>query len=179
MKLHLGCWHRIIPGFIHVDLCDLPHIDFRNDIGDLSFAKKESVDYIYCSHSLEYKNFHEAEKVIIEWRRVLKPNGLLRIAVPDFQALINLYKKTKSLDSIIGPLFGKMPLNDKTIYHRVAYDFNKLSDLLIKNGFKDVKRYDWRNTQHANIDDHSQAYFPHMDKENGMLISLNVECKKK
>ena len=52
-----------------------------------------------------------------------------------------------------------MPLNDKTIYHRVVYDFNKLSDLLIKNGFKDVKRYDWRSTQHANIDDHSQAYF--------------------
>ena len=45
-------------------------------------------------------------------------------------------------------------------------------------GFKDIKRYDWRETEHAEFDDHSQAYLPHMDKENGTLISLNVECTK-
>jgi len=28
MKLHLGCWHRHIPGFVHVDLCDMDHIDY-------------------------------------------------------------------------------------------------------------------------------------------------------
>ena len=45
-------------------------------------------------------------------------------------------------------------------------------------GFKNVERYDWRETEHAEFDDHSQAYLPHMDKENGTLISLNVECTK-
>jgi hypothetical protein len=45
-------------------------------------------------------------------------------------------------------------------------------------GFTDVRRYDWRETEHAHIDDYSQAYIPHMDKENGILISLNVECAK-
>jgi hypothetical protein len=29
------------------------------------------------------------------------------------------------------------------------------------------------------FDDHSQAYIPHMDKENGTLISLNIETIKK
>jgi len=28
------------------------------------------------------------------------------------------------------------------------------------------------------MDDHSQAYLPHMDKENGILISLNIEATK-
>jgi hypothetical protein len=28
------------------------------------------------------------------------------------------------------------------------------------------------------FDDHSQAYLPHMDKENGTLISLNIEAVK-
>jgi hypothetical protein len=53
-----------------------------------------------------------------------------------------------------------------------------LSDLLHRCGFTDVRIYDWRKTEHADIDDFSQAYIPHMDKENGTLISLNVECIK-
>ena len=37
----------------------------------------------------------------------------------------------------------------------------------------------WNNKhQHADVDDFSQAYIPHMDKENGILISLNVKCVK-
>ena len=43
---------------------------------------------------------------------------------------------------------------------------------------KDYKWYDWEQTEHSKFDDHSQAYIPHMDKENGTLISLNVECIK-
>ena len=49
---------------------------------------------------------------------------------------------------------------------------------LIAAGFKDVRRYDWRQTEHKDYDDFSQAYIPHMDKENGLLISLNVEATK-
>lgn len=45
-------------------------------------------------------------------------------------------------------------------------------------GFENVRRYNWRETEHALIDDYSQAYIPHMDKENGILISLNIECSK-
>lgn len=45
-------------------------------------------------------------------------------------------------------------------------------------GFKDVRRYDWRQTEHKDYDDFSQAYIPHMDKENGLLISLNIEATK-
>jgi hypothetical protein len=45
-------------------------------------------------------------------------------------------------------------------------------------GFTNVRRYDWRQTVHKDHDDFSQAYIPHMDKENGLLISLNVEADK-
>jgi len=33
-------------------------------------------------------------------------------------------------------------------------------------------------TEHSEFDDCSQAYLPKMDKENGILISLNVQCSK-
>jgi hypothetical protein len=71
-----------------------------------------------------------------------------------------------------------MEMGDKTIYHKTTYDFNSLSDLLEQCGFLNVETYDWRETEHASFDDHSQAYKPHMDKESGTLISLNVEATK-
>jgi hypothetical protein len=70
------------------------------------------------------------------------------------------------------------PGGNTWIYHKTIYDFISLRDLLEKIGYMDVQKYDWRTTEHSNYDDHSQAYLPHMDKEKGTLISLNVECKK-
>jgi len=66
----------------------------------------------------------------------------------------------------------------KTLYHKTVYSFDSLKDLLEENGFNNVHRYDWKNTIHKDYDDHSQAYFPHMDKENGLLVSLNIEATK-
>lgn len=180
MKLHLGCWNRYIPGFIHVDLCQADHIDYNSDIGDLNFIDNDSVSYIYCSHALEYKDYDEACLVLKEWNRVLKKDGLLRVAVPDFDQLIWLYNKTGlNIDKIIGPLYGRMVINNNTkLYHRVVYNFKKLKNLLEISGFYDINRYDWTKTEHSEIDDHSQAYYPHLDKKNGTLISLNIEAKK-
>ena len=69
-------------------------------------------------------------------------------------------------------------MGKETIYHRTTYDFDSLEKLLLELGMKDVEKWDWKETEHSEFDDHSQAYIPHMDKENGVLISLNVECTK-
>ena len=42
-------------------------------------------------------------------------------------------------------------------------------------GFKFVERWDWRKTEHSDVDDFSQCYLPHMDKDNGMMMSLNIK----
>ena len=75
MKLHLGCWHRYIPGFIHIDLCDFSHIDYKRSIDDLSIFKENSVTLIYSSHSFEYFDRERGIMVLKEWLRVLKPGG--------------------------------------------------------------------------------------------------------
>lgn len=183
MKVHLGCWHRVFPGFIHVDLCDLPHIDFNSAIDRLPFFKDESVSLLYCSHAFEYFDRQEAVHVLAEWFRVLQPGGILRLAVPDFRALITIYQETGHIERILGPLYGRMEiktLDDKpmTLYHKTAYDQTSLSDLLLASGFEQPGLWNWRDTEHAHIDDHSQAYFPHMQKETGILVSLNMEAKK-
>ncbi|MBN1688255.1 MAG: methyltransferase domain-containing protein [Candidatus Omnitrophica bacterium] len=182
LQLHLGCGKRYIPGFIHVDEDDYPHIDHRHDICTLPMFRDRSADLIYACHVLEYFDRQEVVGVLKEWHRVLKPGGILRLAVPDFEALTQVYGDTHDLSLILGPLYGRMatksPAGDKVIYHRTVYDFTQLKQLLESTGFTDVKRYDWRQTLHKDYDDFSQAYIPHMDKENGLLISLNVECVK-
>lgn len=183
MKLHLGCWKRYIPGFVHIDICSLPHIDYCHPVNQLPMFKDNTVELIYASHVLEYFDRQEAEAVLREWRRVLTPKGLLRLAVPDFAALIKVYQMTNDLNKILGPLYGRMAVetgedSQMIIYHKTVYDFESLKGLLESLGFGAVHLYEWRETIHKDYDDYSQAYFPHMDKPNGLLISLNVEATK-
>lgn len=182
MQLHLGCWHRHIPGFIHIDLCDMPHIDYKRSIDDLSIFSDNSIDLIYSSHSFEYFDRIKGIEVLKEWHRVLKPKGILRIAVPDFDQLVTLYNRTGDIEKILGPLYGRMEIKTKNseqiLYHKTTYNFKSLKSILEICGFTNVTRYDWRNTIHKDFDDHSQAYYPHMDKEHGLLLSLNVEAIK-
>ncbi|MGE0631964.1 MAG: methyltransferase domain-containing protein [Pseudobdellovibrionaceae bacterium] len=182
MKLHVGCGKRFIPGFTHIDLDDFPHIDHRHDIKTFPFLKDSTAELLYSCHAFEYFDRVEAMTVLKEWKRVLKPGGVIRLAVPDFEALGKVYQQTGELDRIVGPLFGrieiKTPQGSSCFYHKTTYDFKALRSVLEAAGFRDVRRWDWRETEHTKVDDFSQAYFPHMDKEKGLLISLNVEATK-
>ncbi|MEO1766440.1 class I SAM-dependent methyltransferase [Thiobacter aerophilum] len=176
MKLHLGCGKRHIPGFVHIDAIDYPHVDHVATIDNLSFIADNSVDLIYNCHVLEHFKRRDVGRVLREWHRVLKPGGMLRISVPDFAKLCEVYQRYGKLDLVIGALFGRQDYLYNIHYN--VFDFDTLAQELTAAGFVDVRRYDWRETEHAAIDDYSQAYIPHMDKENGILISLNVECEK-
>ena len=180
VQLHLGCGKRYIPGFIHIDLADFPHIDHKTDVSDLSMFEDKSVDLIYTCHVLEYFDRIQVKDVLKEWRRVLKPKGILRIAVPDFEAMVKVYQQYGDLSLIIGPLYGRWEIEgtQKVVYHHTVYDFESLKKVLESAGFVNIHRYDWRETIHKDYDDYSQAYIPHMDKENGLLISLNIEAEK-
>jgi len=142
--------------------------------------KDETVDLIYCCHALEYFDREDAQqKVLPEWYRVLKHNGILHLAVPDFEAIVKVYLKYRNLNhrGILGPLYGRIVV-DGIKYHKCTYDFPSLKKVLELVGFREILRYDWRKTIYKDYDDFSQAYIPHMDKEHGILISLNVEAKK-
>ena len=77
-----------------------------------------------------------------------------------------------------GRMIIKTPEGEEAIYHKTIYDFKSMKALLESTGFTNIHRYDWRQTVHKDYDDFSQAYLPHMNKENGTLMSLNVECNK-
>tara|TARA_R110000824_G_scaffold117718_1_gene269756 strand:- start:1204 stop:1743 length:540 start_codon:yes stop_codon:yes gene_type:complete len=177
-KINMGCgWRNFGDDWIHIDGGDYDHLDYK-DICKLEF-EDNSVNLIYASHVIEYFDRQEVLVLLQEWHRVLKPGGILRLAVPNFGALAKLYNAgTIVLGQALGPLYGMMDMGEEKIYHRTTYDFASLQNVLQSLHFKNIRSYDWRETCHADFDDHSQAYIPHMDKENGALVSLNVECEK-
>ena len=178
IKINLGCgWRNFGKDWIHIDGGDYLHLDSKNII-NLPY-KDNSADLIYASHVIEYFNREEIEGVLNEWIRVLKPNGKLRLAVPNFKEMVTMYLNGDiNLESILGPLYGKMIMGEEIIYHRTTYDYMSLKTLLVDLGMKNIVKWDWRKTSHSKFDDHSQAYIPHMNKDNGTLISLNLEAIK-
>ena len=182
LNINLGCGKRHIPGFVHVDLDDYPHIDYKHSVDRLPMFDDQSADLIYASHTLEYFDQVEVINVLNDWRRILKPGGILRVGVPDFAALASVYQTHKDPGMVIGPLYGRIKINapdgERHLFHKMVYDFDSLRVTLEGCGFSDVQRYEWRETIHKDHDDFTQAYIPHMEKETGTLISLNVEARR-
>jgi len=178
MKLHLGCGKRYIKGFVHIDLREMDHIDYCAPVEKLDFLESGSVDLIYASHVLEHFGRHEYMDVLREWYRVLKPEGVLRVAVPNFDAVVQFYtEKSDDMNLILGQLVGGQK-NGEFDFHNMVFSEKSLTESLLNTGFSKVLPYDWRDTEHADVDDFSQSYLPHMDKENGFLLSLNLEAFK-
>lgn len=188
--LHLGCGKRILPGAIHIDIGGFEHLDYNHDIRTLPMIETGFCAGVYASHCFEYVDPQEAPAVLKEWKRVIKPGGVLRLAVPDFAALCALYAETGDISKVLGPLFGRWePSAGRSaagrqedaavVFHKTTYDAASLFAVLQCAGFHDVRLWDWREVfvgEWLGFDDYSQAYYPHMDKDNGRLMSLNVEA---
>jgi len=177
IKLHLGCGQNILPGFINCDLYSKG--DFISQIDAIVLPFKDStVDVIYACHILEHFSRHEIVDVLSEWCRVLKKGGELYIAVPNFEAIANHYLKYHDVEVIQGLLNGGQDCDWNK--HIVSFDFAYIKKCLDAAGFCDVSLYDYKDFDvFADHDDFSQAYLPHMDRENGTLMSLNIECKRR
>jgi len=176
IKLNLGCFDRKIPSFINVDIRPDVNPDLVDDVFKLKKVENNSVDLIYACHVLEHANYKEAEQALIRWCEVLKLGGTLRLSVPDMEAHFAHYYYHKDLRALHSTFWGSQ--RHPYDYHKNGWDYKKLHEDLKSVGFCGIKRYDWRETEHFYIDDYSQTYYPHLDKVNGKLMSLNVEATK-
>jgi len=174
-KLHLGCGTKHIDGYVNIDIRYLPGVDEVNNIRFLRNYKPNTVDVIYACHVLEHFGRWEYKTVIERWFELLSPGGVLRLAVPDFNAICQYYTNTQDLKILMGMLYGGQDYDEN--FHYVTFDYKSLSEDLFSIGFTQVKKYDHKTTEHGEMDDFSKSYLPHMD-ENGVLMSLNIEAIK-
>jgi len=148
LKLHLGCGKNYLKDYINIDLPQgkqelmKAKADIYKDIRDLDYPQN-SIDEIRNHHLLEHFTRQEALKLLLKWRRWLKPEGLLVIETPDFEGCAKLFLNSdlKTKFKIARHIFGSHE-SDWAI-HRDFWDKGKFEFILSKLGFEilDIKQY--------------------------------------
>ena len=172
-KLHLGCGNKRIEGYINVDIRPNASVDLVSDLRNLPFGPNE-FDVIYSCAVIEHFGRNEWFNLLKNWTQLLKPGGKIYLSTSDFDVLTEHYEKTKNLEELLGLLIGGQKYEYD--WHGMVFNFSILKKALGSLGYHNVERYDWRefDTGKLGVDDYSQAYLPHMDKENGKLMVLNI-----
>ena len=161
--------------FYNINLKNL--FSFKNEkvIGhDLRYKlpfKANSFLGIYLKHTLEHLYPFEAIKLLSEIYRVLKPNGIVRITVPDLDIYIQEYNKKKRSEQ-----FSKFENGCELIWsltqnfkHHSVWNFEMLKMQLEKKKFKKVVKQKFREGENKNI---------LLDREERKHETLYVEAKK-
>jgi predicted SAM-dependent methyltransferase len=90
-KLNLGCGTRYLAEWTNVDFFSTgKDVLAYNLLNGIPF-QDNAFDVVYHSHVLEHFPKDRAELFIKECYRVLKPGGVLRVAVPDLEQIVRLY----------------------------------------------------------------------------------------
>jgi predicted SAM-dependent methyltransferase len=185
IRLHLGSADKHIPGFLNIDIRPDVQPDYVADVKDLSMFGANTVEEIYYCHGLEHLKYVEVQPALREWKRVLKPNGVLRLSVPDMRKLAYMYvgrlergKGGATLAQIRGAISGgqEYPSN----IHYSVWDWDTLTQALEEAGYKEIHRYHALGWLVERFETRvlKGVYF---DWSIGMIrgqeISLNVEAK--
>jgi SAM-dependent methyltransferase len=107
-------------------------------------------DFIFCSHVLEHFHRADAEKLLREMHRVLKPGGRVRIAVPDLARAVALYVRGAKAEALeyFFPDAGAGCYDQ----HRSMYDYGLMAALLEQIGFVDVVECSFREGTVPDLD---------------------------
>lgn len=186
--VNLGCGESGLEGWINVDTHWNNNVSLVYDIRKHLPLSTNSTPGIFTEHFVEHLDYSEEIPFFLsECHRILKPDGVLRIVVPDAGKYLNGYcqsdweliESTRPLNSEhIDKWYGQK-INTKMemmnvvfrqgIEHKFAYDAETLCYVLEKFGFKDVKQ---QHFQEGYISDLC------IDRESRQSESLYVEGRK-
>src|SRR5438105_3321848 len=95
VKLNLGAGDLPLPDCLNIDRKtggEVFPIQSRGANGTPQTFADASADEVRASHVLEHFSHRDTLNVLKEWVRVLKPGGVLKIAVPNFDWIIDAYQ---------------------------------------------------------------------------------------
>jgi predicted SAM-dependent methyltransferase len=175
-RLNWGCGPLAPFGWVNSDIEAGPGIDVVADIRKGLPFPDNHFDYIVSIHVLPELAYRELDPALQELRRVLKPNGVLRLSLPDLDLAINAYR-SKDVDYfLIGDdevksLAGKMIV--QLLWYgrsRSMYTWEFTKELLERTGYREVTR-----SAHEKSTSGLQGI---TELDNRALESLFVEARK-
>lgn len=133
IKLDIGGGERPIPGYQLVD----------RRAGQEAYPlawPDNSVDEIRASHVLEHFGHGKTQAVLTDWVRALKPGGVLRVAVPSLNYILDAYNRPGNTEPIEGYLFGGQ--TDENDFHYAGFNRRKLWALMSRAGLIDIQTWE-------------------------------------
>ncbi len=189
VKINLGCGRNLLTGWINCDFYPQPgacYIDCRKRLP----FNDECADYIYSEHMIEHLNLEECINLLKESYRILKPSGRIRLATPDLESFINMYKGSPDCGVYLSSYYRKCknPVQSISMVdcinniflehgHKFIYDYQYLKRLLEYCRFRDVERYEVLKSHDpmlVNLEGHGNVIGLEINK----IESLVVEAVK-
>lgn len=131
--------------------------DIVASITDMAPLPDGAVDAVWSSHNLEHLYPHEVPLALAEFLRVLRPGGMLLLAVPDLQTVARaiaedrldepLYSSSAGPIAPIDIVFGLRPAlaaGNHFMAHRTGFTPAVLGRALQEAGFKPVAMWQWK-----------------------------------
>jgi predicted SAM-dependent methyltransferase len=151
-KLNLGCGPVQFDTWVNIDADSAAA---PNIVWDLTWglpAKDASCRLIYCEHLLEHLAVRDGLSLLAECRRVLQPGGILRVAVPSLDVLIDKSSKGdwRDQDWMTWPEYQFIRTRAEMLNiafrwwgHQWLYDREELHRRLKEAGFCDIRDMAW------------------------------------
>lgn len=152
-RLNWGCGGAGAPGWINSDIKHGPAIDISCDVRDGLPLESDSIDYAVSIHALQELPYPDQIPALRELRRVLRPEGVLRLALPNLWKGVEAYRRGDREYFLI-PDEHARSLGAKFIVQLVWYGYTRtpfipefIEELLLDAGFTRVSHVDYRQTE--------------------------------
>lgn len=155
--LNLGCGSHPVSGCVNADFFSYrffsekrASMQWQLDLRYPLNCSNEVFDGIFTEHTLEHLYPDDAERLLKELYRILKPGCVLRITVPDLGKYVRFYNG--QLDRPEAQEFhaafsnGCQAIRNLTqnYFHFCTWDFAELKAALERAGFRDVKEQSFK-----------------------------------
>lgn len=95
-KLQIGAHICVMPGWLNTDLYPLSISAVALDATKTFPLPDASFDYVFSEHQMEHIAYSEALGMLKECRRILRPGGKIRLAVPSLDRLVELVRPART-----------------------------------------------------------------------------------
>jgi SAM-dependent methyltransferase len=123
-RLNWGCGNHPEPGWINSDRKSGPGIDICCDIRDGLPVPDASLDYVVSIHALPEVPYEDLVPTLVELRRVLRPGGTLRLALPNLDNAVDAYR-SGDRDYFLIPDDDMRTIGGKLITQLVWYGYSR------------------------------------------------------
>jgi SAM-dependent methyltransferase len=154
-RLNVGCGPRHMPGWLNADLNMGPGIDLVGDIRTGLNLDTDSIHYMVAMHMLQDLPYPDIPVVLRELKRVLIPGGVLRLGLPDLDKAIRAYIAGDHgyfhVPDGDGRAIGTKLVTQIIWYGsvRTPFTFDCIEELLVREGFHQVHRCEFGQTESA------------------------------